>query len=107
MPTVANRFKRMSHAHYQHRNPKSLLTPAMHSVIERMARAAHVPLHALTPAQARAAYTAGANVLELPQRAVARLQAWTVPARDGHPIPVRLYAPSLEPLPVLCRAFYV
>ncbi len=101
MPTVANRFSRMSLPPYQHRNPKSLLTPAMSGVLERMARAAHVPLHTLTPSQARAAYIAGADVLELPQRAVARLEAWTVTARDGCPVPVRLYAPSLETLPVL------
>ena len=39
----------MSH----HRNPKSLLTPAMHSVLDRMARAGHPPLHALSPDQAQ------------------------------------------------------
>lgn len=100
-PTVANHLPSMRHAHYHHRNPKLLLTPAMHSVLERMARVGQVPLHALTPHQARAAYTAGANVLELPQRAVARSEAWTVTARDGHPIGVRLVVPSLELLPVL------
>jgi acetyl esterase len=35
--------------HYHHRNPKALLTPAMHGVLERMARAGHMPLHALDP----------------------------------------------------------
>ncbi len=87
----------MSH----HRNPKALLTPAMHHVLERMARAGHLPLHALTPQQARAAYTAGAGVLELPTTPLARMENFSVPARDGFDIPVRLVAPSTEPLPVL------
>ena len=87
----------MSH----HRNPKALLTPAMHHVLDRMARAGHMPLHALKPQQARAAYTAGAGVLELPNTPLARMENFSVPARDGFDIPVRLVAPSVEPLPVL------
>lgn len=87
----------MSH----HRNPKALLTPAMHHVLDRMARAGHMPLHALTPQQARAAYTGGAGVLELPNTPLARMENFSVPARDGFDIPVRLVAPSVEPLPVL------
>lgn len=87
----------MSH----HRNPKALLTPAMHGVLERMARAGHMPLHALTPAQARAAYEAGAGVLELPVQPMARIEDFHIAARDGFAIPVRLVAPSHDPLPVL------
>lgn len=87
----------MSH----HRNPKALLTPAMHHVVERMARAGHLPLHALTPVQARETYAAGAGILELPLHAMARIEAFTVPARDGFAIPVRLYGPSQDALPVL------
>jgi acetyl esterase len=87
----------MSH----HRNPKALLTPAMHGVLERMARAGHMPLHALTPAQARTAYAAGADVLELPLHAMARVEDFHVTARDGFLIPVRLVVPSTERLPVL------
>jgi acetyl esterase len=83
------------------RNPKSLLTPAMHHVLDRMARAGHVPLHSLTPQQARTAYTAGAGVLELPSTPLPRVEDFTVPARDGFAIAVRLYAPSLDALPVL------
>ena len=48
-----------------HRNPRALLTPAMHGVLERMARAGKVPMHALTPQQARAAYEVNAGVLDL------------------------------------------
>ena len=82
----------MSH----HRNPKSLLTPAMHSVLDRMARAGHPPLHALSPEQARAAYIAGAGVLELPIKALDRVENLTVATRDGYAMPVRLYAPYAQ-----------
>lgn len=91
----------MSPHHYHHRNPKALLTPAMHGVLERMARAGHVPLHALTPEQARVAYAAGAGVLELPSQAITRVEDFSITTRDGFALPVRLYAPSAENLPVL------
>jgi acetyl esterase len=91
----------MRHAHYPHRNPRALLTPAMHHVLDRMARAGHVPLHALTPEQARQTYTAAAGVLEISQPALHRVESFTIDARDGYAIPVRLYAPSDEVLPVL------
>ena len=82
----------MSH----HRNPKSLLTPAMHSVLDRMARAGHPPLHALTPDQARAAYIAGAGVLELPSKTLDRVENFWITTRDGYAMPVRLYAPRVQ-----------
>lgn len=91
----------MSHQNYHHRNPKALLTPSMHGVLERMARAGLVPLHALTPEQARVAYAAGAGVLELPSQAVTRVEDFSITTRDGFALPVRLYAPSAENLPVL------
>src|SRR5690606_24250781 len=50
------------------------LTPAMRSVLERMARAGHPPLYSLPPRQARAAYEAGAGVLEVPRPELARGQ---------------------------------
>lgn len=87
----------MSH----HRNPRALLTPTMHNVLDRMARAAQVPLHALTPVQARTAYEVGAGMLEIPSPKLNRIESFTLPARDGHDLPVRLYAPSSEKLPVL------
>lgn len=87
----------MSH----HRNPRALLTPAMHSVLDRMARAPQVPLHALSPAQARIAYEAGAGVLEVNPPKLERVESFTLPARDGHALSVRLYAPSGERLPML------
>jgi acetyl esterase len=74
----------------------------MRSVLERMARAGHPPLHTRTPAEARAAYQAGADVLEVPKAALARVEDLHIPARDGHALPARLYAPSTDAgLPVL------
>lgn len=99
--TVARSFHCMSRHHYPARNPRALLTPTMHQVLERMERAGLVPLHALTPQQARVAYAAGADVLELPPCALARVENFTIVARDGYALPVRLYAPSQEVLPVL------
>lgn len=86
---------------YTHRNPHALLTPTMHKVLERMHRAAQVPLHAQTPAQARASYASAAGVLEMASPSLARVESFCVPASDGYAIPVRLYAPSDEVLPVL------
>ena len=88
----------MSH----HPNPRALLTPAMRSLLDRMARAGHPPMHALTPAQAKAAYAAGAGVLDLAPHKLARVQDLLIPARDGFELTARLYAPATaEPLPVL------
>ena len=42
-------------------DPHTLLTPAMRDVLARMARARRQPLQTLTPADARAAYEAGAT----------------------------------------------
>eukprot|EP01136_Pigoraptor_vietnamica_P008067 Opistho-1_new@42951 len=73
----------------------------MRSVLDRMARAGHPPLHSLPPEQARRAYEAGSGVLEVPAPAMARVEDFTIPADDGTPIPARLVAPSHERLPVL------
>lgn len=73
----------------------------MRSVLERMARAGHVPLYALPPAQARVAYEAGAGVLEVPRPELARVEDLRIPTGDGGAIPARLYAPAHERLPVL------
>jgi len=82
--------------------PHPRLTPAMRSVLERMARTRHPPLHTLPAAQARAAYERAAGVLEISPAALPRIEDLRVPARDGHPLPARLYAPSMaERLPVL------
>ena len=74
----------------------------MRGVLERMHRARRPALHTLTPAQARAAYEAGAGVLEVPRAELPRIEDLRIPARDGHALPARLYAPSAgQGLPVL------
>jgi acetyl esterase len=83
------------------RNPRALLTPAMHHVLDRMARTSQLPLHALTPQQARLVYEVGAGMLEIAPHKLLRVEDLTLPTRDGHALPVRLYAPSKEVLPLL------
>lgn len=73
----------------------------MRGVLQRMERAGHPPFYMLSPTQARAAYIAGAGVLELPTQQLQRVESFTIPARDGFDIPVRLYAPGGGALPVL------
>ncbi len=79
----------------------TLLTPAMAGLLDRIRRAQRVPFHAMTPAEARAAYDKAAEVLEPPRAPLGRVQDLTVPAADGTPLPARLYAPSRDRLPVL------
>lgn len=74
----------------------------MRDVLRRMARANRPHLHTLTPEQARAAYEAGAEVLEIASKALPRVEDIAIPARDGTQLHARLYAPSTaQPLPVL------
>ncbi|MEJ5988913.1 alpha/beta hydrolase [Ramlibacter sp. PS3R-8] len=73
----------------------------MRSVLERMGRAGHRPLYALAPDAARAAYEAGAGVLEVAKPALPRVEELQVPVRDGSSIPARLYVPADGILPVL------
>jgi acetyl esterase len=73
----------------------------MHGVLERMARAGKMPMHALSHQQARAAYETNAGVLDLVPVNLQRVESFTLPTRDGFDLPVRLYAPTDGPLPVL------
>jgi acetyl esterase len=77
------------------------LTPAMRSVLERMARAGYPPMYTLSAQEAKAAYEAGAGVLEVPKAQLIRVEDFTIAARDGVHLPARLYAPATSPLPVL------
>ncbi len=84
-------------AHHAHdgsdgHGAQALLTPAMRDVLMRMAKAKRPPFDTLTPDQARAAYEAGAGVLEIPPAQMARVEDFTIPARDGHRLPARLYS---------------
>ncbi len=88
-----------------HHNPRALLKPAMRGVLDRIARANRLPLHLLTPEQARAFYEAGSGVLDIPPHKLKRVDELQIPTRDGDQIAARLYAPAMpdtEPgLPVL------
>ena len=78
------------------------LTPAMRQLIERMARAPYPPMHTLSAQAAKQAYAQAAGVLDVPKPALPRVRDLRVPARDGHPLPARLYEPTAEGgLPVL------
>lgn len=83
------------------RNPRALLTPAMHQVLDRMSRTRQLPLHALTPQQARQVYEVGSGMLDIPGHKLARVEDLQIPARDGAAIRARLYAPTHDRLPVL------
>lgn len=78
-----------------------LLTPRMAGVLQRIAHARRAPFHAMSVADARAAYLAGAEVLDLPRAALARVESLQVPVGEGAQRPARLYAPSAARLPVL------
>jgi acetyl esterase len=86
--------------------PEALLTPAMASIVSAMTRAKRPPFYSLTPLQARLAYEAGAGVLELPARPLAQLMDFTLPARDGHHMPARLYVPHQDAGPAWPTLLY-
>src|SRR6185369_12623362 len=69
-----------------------LLTPQMAGLLERIQRVKRTPFHALTPAEARAAYVAAAEVLEPPRAPVRRVEDLVLRAKDGAPLPARLYS---------------
>ena len=80
----------------------TLLTPRMAGVLERIRRAARPPFHSLSVPAARAAYQAGAEILDPPRAPLPRVEALKIPAADGHLLAARLYAPTTAPaLPVL------
>lgn len=66
----------------------------MRSIVNAMAKAKRPPFYSLSPHQAREAYAAGAGVLELSVRQMARVQDFTIAARDGYDLSARLYAPQ-------------
>ena len=80
---------------------KHLLTPRMAALLERIVRANRPGFETMTPADARAAYTAAAEVLEPPRAPLPRVEEITLPGAGGVALPARLYAPSADVLPVL------
>ena len=81
--------------------PPHGLTPTMRDVLDRMRRAGRPPLHTMSVGEAREAYRLGAEILDLPRVPLARIEEMHIPARDGHRMPARLYAPGGAHLPVL------
>jgi len=73
----------------------------MAAVLERIRRAGRPPFHRQTPAEARAAYELGAEVLDLPRAPLARVEELTLRGGDGQPCRARLYADGPEPRPGL------
>ena len=78
-----------------------LLNARMSSLLDRIRRADRPPLHTLSPADARMAYEAGAEVLDLPRAALARVEDFNVTGGAGQPMHARLYAASTTRRPVL------
>jgi len=73
----------------------------MATLLDRIALAKRAPFHAMTPAQARAAYTQGAEVLEPPRAPIHRVEDFAMPMPDGTTRPARVYAPSGGHLPIV------
>lgn len=82
-------------------SPTRLLTPAMAGVLERIQRIKRTQFHEMAPVDARAAYQAAAEILEPPRAPLPRVENFSIPADDGTPLPARLYAPSMDKLPLL------
>jgi acetyl esterase len=75
---------------------RHLLTPAMAGLLDRIGRVRRPPLHTMQPHEARAAYAAGAEVLDLPRAPLPHVHEHAVAGR-----PARRYASSSGPLPAL------
>jgi acetyl esterase len=85
-----------------HPHPALALSPAMRQLIERIHRAGHPPMQAMTPAQARAFYEAGAPLLDAPAPRIAQTRDLSIPLAGGVTLPARWYADAAQPaLPVL------
>jgi acetyl esterase len=70
------------------------LTPAMRGIVSGMSRLQREPMETMSPDEARALYAGGAEVLEIDRPDMARVEDFSVTARDGTPLPVRLVAPA-------------
>ncbi len=81
------------------------LDPQVAQLLDLIARAKRPPIHALDVADAKIAYEKSAPILDISPPPVHDVENFAIPARDGHQIPVRLYAPReaswADPLPLL------
>jgi len=73
----------------------------MASILQKIERAGRTPFYRMAPGEARAAYVAASEVLELPRAPLMRVEDFSLPAGRGVDLPARLYAPSGDRLPVL------
>lgn len=73
----------------------------MAGILEGVRRVNRPPFYAMTVAEARLAYVAATDVLELPRAPLPRVQDFSLPAADSAPLRARLYAASADRLPVL------
>jgi len=71
-----------------------LLTPRMAGLLERIRRANRPPFHTMTATEARRAYEAAAEVLDLPRATLHEVRDLHLPAADGSALRARLYRPS-------------
>jgi len=73
----------------------------MAALLERIRRANRPGFETMSPADARLAYTAAAEVQEPPRAPLPRVEDITLPGAAGATLAARLYAPSAHVLPVL------
>ena len=76
--------------HRQH--AASLLAPEMQKLIDRMHKAARMPMQLMGPQQARNFYEAGAALLDMHPPKIAQVREIQLKARDGYWMPARLYS---------------
>lgn len=85
--------------------PAQPLDPQVAQLLELIARAKRPAIHTMDPADAKIGYEKSAPILDLSPAPVHGVENFTVTARDGFDIPVRLYAPRetswADPLPML------
>ena len=62
----------------------------MADVLERIRRAGRPPFYELSVAEARSAYVAAAEILELPRAPLPRVEDIRIPAADGTPLAARI-----------------
>ncbi len=67
----------------------------MAALLERIQRAGRPPFHTLSPRDARIAYRMGAEILDLPRAALARVEDLQIPGAEGL-LTARLYASRKE-----------
>lgn len=73
----------------------------MADILEGVRRVDRLPFYAMTVAEARVAYVAATEVLELPRAPLTRIQDFSIPATDGTLLRARLYGVSTDRPPVL------